>query len=396
MKVSTLRYFTSPYNFIHQENRKVKIYDTTLRDGEQTPGVKFTKEQKVEIARKLDEVGVHAIEAGFPVISPYDEDAVRAVSSERLNADILCLCRSKQKDIDAALRADVDGVIIFLAVSELHLKYKLKMDLSTAISQAGASVEYAKDHGLFVQLSAEDATRTSLNSLTALYTAAKDRGADRLGIADTTGCIRPKGMAYLVQSIRKLFDLELSVHCHDDFGLAVANSLAAYEAGVDAISVSVNGIGERCGNAALEEVVMALYALYGVDLELRTELLRELSLMVSRFSGVPIPVNKAVVGANAFRHESGIHVAAVMKHPFTYEAYDPQLVGQERKLVFGRHSGTESVREKLAACGMQVTEEELAEIVKRLKTLPIGSELIDNGGLINFAKRVLAERARDG
>lgn len=396
MKGSTLRYFTSPYNFIHQENRKVKIYDTTLRDGEQTPGVKFTKEQKVEIARKLDEVGVHAIEAGFPVISPYDEDAVRAVSSERLNADILCLCRSKQKDIDAALRADVDGVIIFLAVSDLHLKYKLKMDLAMAISQASASVEYAKDHGLFVQLSAEDATRTSLNSLIALYTAAKERGADRLGIADTTGCIRPKGMAYLVQSIRKLFDLELSVHCHDDFGLAVANSLAAYEAGIDAISVSVNGIGERCGNAALEEVVMALYALYGVDLELRTELLCELSLMVSRFSGVPIPVNKAVVGANAFRHESGIHVAAVMKHPFTYEAYDPQLVGQERKLVFGRHSGTESVREKLAACGMQVTEEELAEIVKRLKTLPIGSELIDNGGLINFAKRVLAERARDG
>ncbi|MBC7113899.1 MAG: homoaconitate hydratase [Candidatus Methanomethyliales bacterium] len=391
-----MRYFTSPYNFIHQENRKVKIYDTTLRDGEQTPGVKFTKEQKVEIARKLDEVGVHAIEAGFPVISPYDEDAVRAVSSERLNADILCLCRSKQKDIDAALRADVDGVIIFLAVSDLHLKYKLKMDLAMAISQASASVEYAKDHGLFVQLSAEDATRTSLNSLIALYTAAKERGADRLGIADTTGCIRPKGMAYLVQSIRKLFDLELSVHCHDDFGLAVANSLAAYEAGIDAISVSVNGIGERCGNAALEEVVMALYALYGVDLELRTELLCELSLMVSRFSGVPIPVNKAVVGANAFRHESGIHVAAVMKHPFTYEAYDPQLVGQERKLVFGRHSGTESVREKLAACGMQVTEEELAEIVKRLKTLPIGSELIDNGGLINFAKRVLAERARDG
>ncbi len=396
VKGSTLRYFTSPYNFIHQENRKVKIYDTTLRDGEQTPGVKFTKEQKVEIARKLDEVGVHAIEAGFPVISPYDEDAVRAVSSERLNADILCLCRSKQKDIDAALRADVDGVIIFLAVSDLHLKYKLKMDLAMAISQASASVEYAKDHGLFVQLSAEDATRTSLNSLIALYTAAKERGADRLGIADTTGCIRPKGMAYLVQSIRKLFDLELSVHCHDDFGLAVANSLAAYEAGIDAISVSVNGIGERCGNAALEEVVMALYALYGVDLELRTELLCELSLMVSRFSGVPIPVNKAVVGANAFRHESGIHVAAVMKHPFTYEAYDPQLVGQERKLVFGRHSGTESVREKLAACGMQVTEEELAEIVKRLKTLPIGSELIDNGGLINFAKRVLAERARDG
>lgn len=392
--MSNLRYFTSPYNFISQENRKVKIYDTTLRDGEQTPGVKFTKEQKVEIARKLDEVGVHAIEAGFPVISPYDEDAVRAVASERLNADVLCLCRSKQKDIDAAIRADVDGIIIFLAVSDLHLKYKLKTDLSIAVNQAATSVEYAKDHGFFVQLSAEDATRTSLNSLVTLYTAAKENGADRLGIADTTGCIRPKGMAYLVESIRKTFDIELSVHCHDDFGLAVANSLAAYEAGIDAISVSVNGIGERCGNAALEEVVMALYALYGVDLQLRTEMLHELSVMVSKYSGVPIPINKAIVGDNAFRHESGIHVAAVMKHPFTYESYDPQLVGQDRKLVFGRHSGTESVKEKLTACGLQMTDEELADIVKRLKNLPIGSELIDNGGLIEFAKKVLAERKK--
>ncbi len=392
--MSNLRYFTSPYNFIFQENRKVKIYDTTLRDGEQTPGVKFTKEQKVEIARKLDEVGVHAIEAGFPVISPYDEDAVRAVASERLNADVLCLCRSKQKDIDAAIRTDVDGVIIFLAVSDLHLKYKLKSDLSTAVNQAATSVEYAKDHGFFVQLSAEDATRTSLNSLVTLYTTAKQNGADRLGIADTTGCIRPKGMAYLVEAIRKSFDIELSVHCHDDFGLAVANSLAAYEAGIDAISVSVNGIGERCGNAALEEVVMALYALYGVDLQLRTEMLHELSVMVSKYSGVPIPINKAIVGDNAFRHESGIHVAAVMKHPFTYESYAPQLVGQDRKLVFGRHSGTESVKEKLTACGLQLTDEELADIVKRLKNLPIGSELIDNGGLINFTNKVLAERKK--
>lgn len=389
-----LRYFTSPYNFVYRENRKVKIYDTTLRDGEQTPGVKFTKEQKVEIARKLDEVGVSEIEAGFPVISPYDEDAVRAVASEKLSANVICLCRSKQKDIDAAIRADVDGVIIFLAVSDLHLKYKLRMDLSTAVSQAASSVEYAKDHGLFVQLSAEDATRTPLNSLLTLYTAAKEHGADRLGIADTTGCIRPKGMAYLVGSIRKHFDLELSVHCHNDFGLAVANSLAAYEAGIDAISVSVNGIGERCGNAALDEVVMSLYALYGVDLDLRTEILRELSLMVSKYSGVPIPINKPIVGDNAFRHESGIHVAAVMKHPFTYESYDPQLVGQERKLVFGRHSGTEGVREKLSACGLEVKEEELAEIVKRLKSLPFGSEIIDNGGLIDFAKKVLAERSK--
>jgi len=388
-----LRYFTSPYNFIQQDTRKVKIYDTTLRDGEQTPGVKFTKEQKVQIAKKLDELGVDTIEAGFPVISSYDEEAVKAVASERLSADVICLCRSKQKDIDAALKADVDGVIIFLAVSDLHLKYKLHTDLMAAINMAAESIAYAKGHGLFVQLSAEDATRTSMESLIALYSAAEESGADRLGIADTTGCIRPRAMHYLIESIRKKFDLELSVHCHNDFGLAVANSLAAYEAGIDTISVSVNGLGERCGNASLEEVVMSLYALYGVDLKFNIQILRELSEMVSKFSGIPIPINKPIVGANAFRHESGIHVAAIMKNPFTYESYEPQLVGQERKLVFGRHSGTDGVKLKIESLGYKITDEELAEIMKRLKTLPINATIIDNDNLCDFVKRVLHKRA---
>lgn len=388
-----MRYFTSPYNFFQQDTRKVKIYDTTLRDGEQTPGVKFTKEQKVQIAKKLDELGVDAIEAGFPVISSYDEEAVKAVASERLSADVICLCRSKQKDIDAALKADVDGVIIFLAVSDLHLKYKLHTDLMAAINMAAESIAYAKSHGLFVQLSAEDATRTSMESLTALYSAAEESGADRLGIADTTGCIRPRAMHYLIESLRKKFDLELSVHCHNDFGLAVANSLAAYEAGIDTISVSVNGLGERCGNASLEEVVMSLYALYGVDLKFNIHILRELSEMVSKFSGIPIPINKPIVGANAFRHESGIHVAAIMKNPFTYESYEPQLVGQERKLVFGRHSGTDGVKLKIESLGYKITDEDLAEIMKRLKTLPMNATIIDNGNLCDFVKRVLHERA---
>jgi len=389
-----LRYFTSPYNFLQPYSRKVKIYDTTLRDGEQTPGVKFSKDEKVQIARKLDELGVHAVEAGFPVISAYDEDAVRAVASQRLSADVICLCRSKQRDIDAAIRADVDGVIIFLAVSDLHLKHKLRTDLQSAVRMAADAVQYAKDHGFFVQLSAEDATRTPMESLTSLYRATVDRGADRLGIADTTGCIRPEGMRYMVGCIKKEFATELSVHCHDDFGLAVANSLAAYEAGADAISVSVNGLGERCGNASLEEVVLSLYALYGLELDFRTETIKELSEMVSRFSKIPIPPNKAIVGPNAFRHESGIHVAAVMKNPFTYEAYDPQLVGQKRELLFGRHSGSEGVRERLRVCGFEISDEELAEIMRILKTLPRETGLIENGKICEFVRTVLSERGK--
>ena len=389
-----MRYFTSPYNFMLQDHRMVKIYDTTLRDGEQTPGVKFSKDQKVEIARKLDELGVNSIEAGFPIISQYDEEAIHAVAHSKLSADVICLCRAKQKDIDAALRSDVDGVIIFLAVSDLHLKYKLHTDLQSSVAMAGDAIEYAKSHGLFVQLSAEDATRSSMVNLNSLYSAAKERGADRLGIADTTGCIRPRGMQYLVEQLRKSYDIELSVHCHDDFGLAVANSLTAYEAGVDAISVSVNGLGERCGNASLEEIVMSLYALYGVDLGFKMDVIKDLSDMVSKFSGVPIPINKAVVGANAFRHESGIHVAAVMKCPFTYESYDPQIVGQKRLLTFGRHSGSDGVRQKLKACGIDVTDEELAHIIKALKVLPVSSGPFDNGQICDYARQVLSERAQ--
>lgn len=387
-----MKYFTSPYNFIQQDTRKVKIYDTTLRDGEQTPGVKFSKEQKVAIARKLDELGVNSIEAGFPIISEFDEAAIRAVAAEHLNADIICLCRAKQKDIDAALRSNVDGIIVFLAVSDLHLKYKLHTDLHSSIKMATEAIEYAKSHGLFVQLSAEDATRTSIENLSALFSAAKQSGADRLGIADTTGCIRPGGMRYLVERLRKLFETELSVHCHDDFGLAVANSLAAYEAGIDAISVSVNGLGERCGNASLEEVVMSLFALYDVDLGFKTSVIKELSTMVSNYSGIPIPINKAIVGPNAFRHESGIHVAAVIKCPFTYESYEPQAVGQERYLTFGRHSGSEGVKEKLKSMDMIVNEEELTEIIRALKTMPVDATPLDNEGLLKFAKSIIKKK----
>ena len=348
------------------------IYDTTLRDGEQTPGVSFAVEAKLKIARMLDELGVPQIEAGFPVVSKEEWQAVRAIASEGLNAKVLCLARSMKSDIDAALSCDVDGVIVFIALSLLHLKYKLKMPVSRAIELALDAVEYAKDHGLFVQLSAEDATRTPLTRLYRLFKRAEEVSVDRAGIADTTGCITPTGMHRLISLLKQKLKVKLSVHCHNDFGLATANSLAAYEAGVDAISVTVNGIGERCGNAALEEVVTALYCLYGVDLGFKLHLLKPLSDMVVALSGVKRDPFKPIVGEHAFKHESGIHVAAVLKEPYTYEPYDPSLVGNRRAIVFGKHSGITGIREILKRKGIVLSEAESRVLLDRVKRISKG------------------------
>ncbi len=320
----------------------------------------------------LDELGVPQIEAGFPVVSKEEQQAVKAIARAGLKAEVLCLARSMKGDVDAALSCDVDGVIVFMALSPLHLKHKLGVPIGKAIELAINAVEYAKDHGLFVQLSAEDATRTPLTRLYKLFKCAEEVSIDRVGIADTAGCITPTGMYHLVSLLKQRLKVKLSVHCHNDFGLATANSLAAYEAGVDAISVTVNGIGERCGNAALEEVVTALYCLYGVDLGFKLHLLKPLSDMVSTLSGMKRDPLKPVVGAHAFKHESGIHVAAVLKEPYTYEPYDPSLVGNRRAIVFGKHSGITGIREILKRRGIVLSEAESRALLDRVKKISKG------------------------
>lgn len=364
-----LKYHISHYNKEAELNfpEDITIYDTTLRDGEQTPGVCFSLEEKLNIAKKLDQFKIHQIEAGFPIVSERERESVRAITNEGLNAQILSLARAKQEDIDAALSCDVDGVITFMGTSDIHLEHKMHIGRQEAMNICMDAIEYAKDHGLFVAFSAEDATRTDIDFLKRIYNMAESYGADRVHIADTVGAITPQGMTYLLTELRKDVDIDIALHCHNDFGLAVVNSIAGLLAGANAISTTVNGIGERAGNASLEELIMSLKILYGKDLGFKTKYIKELSELVSKSSDLPVPYNKPVVGKNIFRHESGIHVDAVVEEPLTYEPYIPELVGQKRQLVLGKHSGCRAVKAKLDGCGMEVSNDKLLEIVEAVK-----------------------------
>lgn len=345
----------------------INIYDTTLRDGEQTPGVFFSIDEKIEIAHKLDELGIPQIEAGFPRVSENEKEAVKRIANEGLDASIICLTRTKKEDINAALDADVDGIITFMGLSDLHLKVKMKKSREEVNQICMNAVDYAKDHGLYVAFSAEDATRTELPKLIDIYKQAEEHHADRIHIADTTGSINPFAMRYLVKNIREAIDIEIALHCHNDFGMAVANSIAGLMEGATSISTTVNGIGERAGNASLEELIMNLKLLYNKDLGFNTEVIQELSQLVSKYSEIPIPDSKAIVGNNVFRHESGIHVDAILQDPLSYEPYLPEMIGTKRQIVLGKHSGKAAVAEKLNTLNIEVDNEKLLEIVNLVK-----------------------------
>ncbi|MDR3291282.1 MAG: homocitrate synthase family protein [Methanobrevibacter sp.] len=364
-----MKYFVSPYNKEAKIEfpKNITIYDTTLRDGEQTPGVCFSGDNKLEIAIELDKLKLPQIEAGFPIVSNQEKEAIKTITKQGLNAQILSLARTKKEDIDAALSCDVDGIITFMGTSDIHLEHKMNIGRQEALNICMKAIEYAKDHGLFVAFSAEDATRSDLDFLKRIYKKAEEYGVDRVHIADTVGAISPQGMNFLVTELKKHLKTQIAVHCHDDFGLAVPNSIAGILAGATAVSTTVNGIGERAGNTSLEELIMSLKFIYGLDLGFKIKNIQNLSQLVSKHTSIDIPKNKAIVGDNVFRHESGIHVDAVIEEPLTYEPYLPELVGQRRKLILGKHSGCRAVKAKLNECGFKVTEDELCHIVEEVK-----------------------------
>jgi methanogen homocitrate synthase len=369
----------SPYNDLIDLKfpEKITIYDTTLRDGEQTPGVCLRTPEKLAIAKKLDELGVHQIEAGFPVVSNEEQRSIKAIVNEELDAQILALSRTKKDDIDLAIDCGVDGIITFMATSDLHLKHKIKMTKEEILNVCMNSIEHAKDHGLFVAFSAEDATRTDINFLKEIYHKAEAYGVDRVHIADTVGAINPQAMNYLVRELKKDLKTEISLHCHNDFGLALANSISGLLAGATAVSTTVNGIGERAGNTSLEELVMSLLLVYGIDFGFNINVFYELSQLVEKLTNMKVPDNKPIVGRNVFRHESGIHVDAVIEEPLTYEPFLPELIGHQRRIVLGKHSGCRAVKAKLEGCGIEVTRDELCQIVEKVK------EVREEGKFIN-------------
>ena len=382
----------------------VRIFDTTLRDGEQSPGFSMNTSEKLKMARQLAALNVDVIEAGFPIASRGDLEAVQAVAKEIRDVPIAALARAKKEDVSAALEAlepaAAPRLHVFLATSDLHLRVKLNMTREQALQAIAAMIRYGRQHVDVVEFSAEDAGRTDIDFLCQVCCVAVDAGATVLNLPDTVGYAVPEEYGAMFTKVREsLGDPEgitLSAHCHDDLGLAVANSLAAVRAGVRQIECTINGIGERAGNASLEEVVVALAIRkdnFGVTTGIRLDQLFPASRLLTEITGAQVAPNKAVVGANAFAHEAGIHQDGIIKNPLTYEILSPQTVGvPNRSLVVGKHSGRHALRMTLKDLGYEASDAELAEIYRRVTALADRAKQVQARDIVGIAHEVIRRR----
>ncbi|MFH0860006.1 MAG: 2-isopropylmalate synthase [Candidatus Altiarchaeota archaeon] len=369
--------------------KNIRVLDTTLRDGEQTPGVTLTPKEKLEIAKALDELGVDYLEAGSAITSEGERESIKLIAKQGLKAEVASYTRLLQKDIDLALGCDVDCVFLVAPTSDLHIKYKLKSSREKVLDAVGELITYSKDHGLRVDLCTEDGSRTSPEFLKKVLKASVENKADRFTMADTVGVLTPERTQTLFKLLTKGAKIPVGVHCHDDLGMATANTVAAVRYGATVVDVTVNGLGERAGNASLEEVVMALQMCYGYKTRIKTRRIRDISDLVERLTGVPVPPNKAIVGENAFTHEAGIHVDGILKKPETYELIKPELVGARRRFVLGKHVGMKSVKAMLKELKINADDSQLEQIFKQIKYLGDKGKKVTSVDLESIANTVL-------
>jgi 2-isopropylmalate synthase len=389
-----------------RDPNRVLIFDTTLRDGEQSPGCSMTQAEKLRVAKALSELGVDVIEAGFPIASRGDWQSVNSIAREVHGPIIAGLARCNREDIDQAWKALQDSdrprIHVFLATSAIHRQYKLNMAQDEIVRMAVEGVRYARSLCEDVEFSPEDASRTELEFLAQVVEAVVEAGATTVNIPDTVGYTVPQEFqqvfAYLKKNVRGIDAITLSVHCHDDLGMAVANSLAAVHAGARQIECTINGIGERAGNCSLEEIAMALKtreSFFGVKTGIQTTRLYPTSRLVSQITGMPIPRNKAIIGENAFAHESGIHQHGMLRHHSTYEIMRPQDVGLTRtNLVLGKHSGRHAFRERVKELGFEIDEAELNKLFEEFKALADRKKELFDGDIEALVMR--AETGADG
>jgi 2-isopropylmalate synthase len=378
------------------EITEARIFDTTLRDGEQSPRTSFSYEDKREIAAILDEMGTHVIEAGFPVNSDAEFEAVRDIA-DASSVTVCGLARVVDKDIEAALDSGVDLVHTFVSTSDVQLEDSMHATRQEALDSAVESVERVTEAGVECMFSPMDATRTDSKFLIDVIEAVTEADVDWINIPDTCGVATPRRFYDLIEEVVSHTDARVDVHTHDDFGLASANAISGYEAGAAQAQVSVNGIGERAGNAAYEEVVMALESLYDVDTGIDTTRITELSAVIEEKSGIDTPANKPVVGANAFSHESGIHAAGVIENSDTFEpgVMTPEMVGARRQLVLGKHTGQHSVRERLVEAGYDPTDDQVREVTRRVKDFGAEKKRVTLDELERFAEDVGVEETEE-
>lgn len=367
----------------------IKVLDTTLRDGEQTPGVSLTSTEKLRIATKLDEIGIDYIEAGSAITSKGERDSIKEISKQGFGAEILSFSRPLTLDIDYCLECDVDAVNLVVPTSELHIQDKLKTTPEKLLELSNNAIDYCKDHGLIVELSAEDASRSDFDFLRLVYDNAIDHGVDRICVCDTVGILTPDSSYELFNKLNDIA-VPIACHCHNDFGLAVANTLSALKGGASEIHTTINGIGERAGNTSFEECVVSIDRLLPqFSTNVKIDEIYDISKLVARLTGVYIQPNKAIVGENAFSHESGIHSDGIIKNSATYEPITPELVGRKRKFVIGKHMGTNGLNNRLKELGLDVDKNQLQQICDNIKVLADKGKTVTDVDLQVIADNVL-------
>ena len=391
------KWWISPYNFSEEVVKgfdlppKVQIHDATLRDGEQTPGVVFRKEDKVRIAKGLDEVGVERIEAGMPAVSSEDFEAIKEISKLGLKSKIFTFARALKSDIDIAVECGANGVVIEIPIGYPKLKYQFGWSWEDVLKKSIDVINYAKERKLYAVYFPYDTTRAREEDLDNLFSGImKYSSPDSIGIVDTMGCALPEAIQYLVRKAKKLTGLPVEVHTHNDFGMGVATELAAVTAGAEVVHSCINGLGERTGNAALEELMMGLHVLLGMDTPYKFDKITKLAKLAEEISGIKIPRNKPVTGEGNFTRESGIGVDLVIKTPLAMFATDPKFTAREGKIVLGKKSGKLSVKYYLEKLGIKnVSEEQTMEIVKKVKKLGINKRtLLNEEEFKNIVKEV--------
>ncbi len=366
-----------------KNGKEVFIVDTTLRDGEQTAGVVFANDEKIAIATMLSDMGVDQLEVGIPTMGGDEKEAIKKIVKKNLKSSIMAWNRAVIKDIEESIDCGVDAVAISISVSDIHIKHKLKTSREWVLENMVKSVEFAKKNGLYVSVNGEDASRADREFLVQFIEEAKKAGADRFRFCDTVGIMEPFKIYDNIKYLHEKTKFDIEMHTHDDFGMATANAVAGILGGASHVGVTVNGLGERAGNAALEEVLMSLMFLYGYEGNINTTMFLEASEYVSRASGRILPSWKAIVGDNMFAHESGIHADGAIKNPKNYEAFDPEIVGLERQIVIGKHSGKAGIVNKFKEYGISlddVSAQGILEMVRstsvRLKRSLFDKELV--------------------
>ncbi|MCW4048989.1 MAG: 2-isopropylmalate synthase [Candidatus Bathyarchaeota archaeon] len=375
--------------------KKVWIFDTTLRDGEQMPGVTYTIDEKVLIANQLDELRVPKIEAGFPVTSRGETEAVKKIASLGLDSTICALARPLKGDIDRALDCDVPYIHIFISTSDLHIEHMMNTTREDVMRQTIEGITYAKDHGVRVEFSPQDATRTDMGFLKEICVAAADAGAEMLNIPDTVGVMTPRITYEFFKELKNTVDTPLSAHAHNDLGQATATSLAAVEAGAEQIHVCVNGLGERAGNTSLEEVALSLAAQYEIETGLNYKKIAETSMLVERLSGIYMPSSTPIIGDNAFSHEAGIHVHGVLGHRGNYEIMSAEFVGKRSRVVAGKHAGRHGIFKMVTEMGLEPSEDQLKQIAREVKSLGDTGKVVSDSDLYAIARNVMDIRKED-